>query len=265
MLDREREISEFYSRLDDIARRADSGELGISQFLTEAEAARADRYLKRCGASFALFGGYADAERKRLYILPDYVEYAEGDEIERVLCDYGFSAQIKALLATGSGYATLTHRDFLGSLLALGLERSVIGDILLLDGGERAVIFCDERISGFICEELSKVARDKVRVSEIELGSVTLPERRFADISHPVSSMRLDCVVSALCNLSRERVSEMIEAGLVTLDFEIEPKPDRKVSPQSVISVRGFGKYRLICADGLTKKGKIRLQAQKYL
>lgn len=261
MVSREKEIAELYARLDDICEVAARGEIGVSQFMTEAECARSEAYLRRRGASFFFFGGYSFAERKRLYILPDYIE---GTDID-VLCGYGYSSQIKALAVCGSGYSRLTHRDFLGSLLSLGLERSVIGDIVVESDAKAAVVFCDERIAPFICSSLERVGGDKVRVKETEIDESKLPERRFLTINTTVSSTRLDAVVSALCNLSRERASELVVGGMVDLNFETEEKPDKKVTPPGVVSVRGFGKYRLLCADTRTKKGKYRLEAQKYL
>ena len=261
MVNKEKELCELYARLDDICETAAKGDMGVSQFLTEAECARAEAYLSRRGASFFSFGGYGTAERKRLYILPDYIEKIGID----TLCDYGYSSQIKTLSISGSGYAKLTHRDFLGSLLSLGIERSVIGDIVVETDAKAAVVFCDERIAPFICSSLERVGGDKVRVKETEIDESKLPERRFLSINTTVSSTRLDAVVSALCNLSRERASELVVSGMVDLNFETEEKPDKKVTPPGVVSVRGFGKYRLVSADTRTKKGKYRLEAQKYL
>lgn len=261
MVNKEKELCELYARLDDICEVAARGEIGVSPFLTEAECARSEAYLGRRGVSFFSFGGYSEAERKRLYILPDYIE---GDGIEALL-DYGYSSQIKTLLIRGSGYAKLSHRDFLGSLLSLGIERAVLGDIVILDDGQSAVTFCDERIAPFICSSLERVGGDKVRVSETEIDESELPKRSFAPMNVPISSTRLDCIVAALCDLSRERASELIIGGFVDLNFETEEKPDKKVTPPGVMSVRGFGKYRLVSADTRTKKGKYRLEAQKYL
>lgn len=262
MINKDKELRELYARLDDLRDLCERGEIGVSQFLTEAERARADAYLKRSGLNSFFFGGYSDAERTRLYVLPDYMEGVG------VIEDYGYSLQIKALCVRGSGYSKLTHRDFLGSLLSLGIERAVIGDIAVSEDGHSATVFCDERISPFICSSLERVGGDKVAIKELdirELDESKLPKRRFAPINTTVSSARLDCVVSALCNLSRERASELIAAGLVELDFEIEQRPDRKLTPPCVMSVRGFGKYRVLSVDTPTKKGRYRLEAKKYL
>jgi len=264
MTDRERELSELCARLDDIRARAVAGELGISRFLSEAEVKRAEIYLKNGSERFFFWGGYADAERKRAYILPEYMDISDG-AFERLLEEYGFEPQIQALLITGSGYERLSHRDFLGSLIGLGIERAALGDIIVLpDGDKSAVAFCDSRIASFICAELTKVSRDKVRVSVTEIKEDFIPERKFVDINEPISSTRLDCIVCALCSVSRERASELISAGLVEIDFETEEKPDRRIEMPCVATVRGFGKYKLLRADAKTRKGRLRLEAKKY-
>jgi RNA-binding protein YlmH len=80
-----------------------------------------------------------------------------------------------------------------------------------------------------------------------------------------VASSRLDCVVAAVCSLSRERARAVVESGLVELDFECEERADRAINPPCVISVRGFGRFKINSVSDKTKKGRYRLLAQKYL
>ena len=256
-------LSELFARLDDMVGKSERGELAVSSFLTPREQHYARKYLERMGAHLISFGGYADAERQRIYILPDYME---GVDSSADFEDYGFSCEIATLEINGSGYRNLTHRDYLGSLLGLGLERSVIGDIVVLDEkGRQAVVFCESRISRFIEEMLEKVANDKVKVRQIEISENFLPKRKFAPISDTIASSRLDCIVAALCSLSRAKAAETITGGLVELDFEREERPDRVVSAPAQISVRGFGKFRIHSTGEQTKKGRYRLSADKYI
>ena len=256
-------LSELFARLDDMVGKSERGELAVSSFLTPREQHYAQKYLERMGAHLISFGGYADAERQRIYILPDYME---GVDSSADFEDYGFSCEIATLEINGSGYRNLTHRDYLGSLLGLGLERSVIGDIVVLDEkGRQAVVFCESRISRFIEEMLEKVANDKVKVRQIEISENFLPKRKFAPISDTIASPRLDCIVAALCSLSRAKAAETITGGLVELDFEREERPDRVVSAPAQISVRGFGKFRIHSTGEQTKKGRYRLSADKYI
>lgn len=258
----------LYARLDDLCGRSLNGELGVSDFLSPADLHFASAYLGRRGASFCSYGGYPDAERRKIYILPDYMSGGmEADaDIERFLEEFGFSANITALRVTGSGYRKLSHRDFLGSVLGLGIERAVVGDILITDdGGREAVILCDGSIADFILSELTSVANDKVKTKKSEKGEWEAPERKMQPIHDTVVSGRLDAVVAALCNLSRDKARTAVESGLVEIDFESEERPDRTVNTPAVISVRGVGKFRVLSLCDKTKKGRYRLEAEKYV
>ena len=152
------EIRAFLSRLDDLLTVAERGELGASRFLTPAEHHIAEEYLRRRGAVFISFGGYPSAERRRVYILPDYMDGLSNNDseidFEEKISEYGYSANITLLKIRGSGYRTLGHRDYLGSVLGLGVERDVIGDILLLEGeSQEAALFCDSAIAQYFLSE----------------------------------------------------------------------------------------------------------------
>ena len=152
----------------------------------------------------------------------------------------------------------------MGSLLALGIERDVIGDIVML-GESEALVICEARISGFLINEWREVGHDRIKCSQTELDEDFVPERRFAPINDTVASARLDCVVAALCDLARERARECVTSELCELDYECESRPDREVVPPCLISIRGYGKFRVISIEGQTKKGRLRLSAQKFL
>lgn len=259
----EREKAELYARLDDLCDSAISGELALSGFLTPRDAHYASAYLMRKGASFLLLGGYDGAERVRVAILPDYMEPNIG---AAGLADYGYTDTVAAVKISASGYRKLSHRDYMGSVLGLGVERSVVGDILVLgESGETAYIFCDAAMVRFFEAELTKVASDKVRTAAVALSDVSIPERRFESVNDTVASARLDCVVAALCNFAREKAKEAVLAGLVEVDYESEERPDRILTAPCLVTVRGHGKYRVLSVSDVTRKGRHRLVAEKYL
>ncbi|MBO5937870.1 MAG: hypothetical protein J6Q82_00015 [Clostridia bacterium] len=263
---RKEEFGLLYARLDDLAARSARGEVAISPFFSPREQYFAEHHLARRGVSLVSFGGVRGAERKRIYLLPDYME-ADGDDLPEVLASYGFSSEISALLVKGSGYRTLTHRDFLGSLLGLGLERTVIGDILPYgENGSSAVVLCESGILPFLEAHLERVGNDKVRLSVVgeETLSALSAVPRTSPISDTVASARLDCVVASLCRLSREKARECVLAELVELNFECEDRPDRTVEAPAILSVRGVGRFRVLSLSDLTKKGRLRLLAEKY-
>ena len=251
----------LFSRLDDFKECAVSGNVGISAFFSPREELAAIDYLNRSKTPFIAFGGYADAERKRIYVLPDFIEDAESIDS---IYDFGFSSEIECLKISGSGFETLSHRAVMGSLLGLGVERDVIGDIIMLNENS-AVFFCDARLTSFFEENLERVGRDKIKICRIEFNEELLPERKVLKINDTVASARLDCVVAALCSLSRERAKEKILSALVELNYECEERVDREVSVPSVVTVRGVGKFRVLSLSDKTKKGRFRLVAEKLL
>ena len=257
------ELDALYARLGDLCHVAERGEMAIGSFLSPRELYFASKHLRHLGIHAWAYGGYDTAERCRLYFLPEYMETASSaEELEA----YGYSAEISTLEIRGSGYRKLTHRDFLGALLGLGLERSVVGDICLIDeDGTRAYVWLDRSMEAFVCGELTKVANDTVKVKRIELPSDFAPIRRMAPLHDTVASPRLDAVVASLCSLSREQARVTVQSGLVELNYETEERGDCMVCAPALISVRGIGKFRVLAVSDLTKKGRIRLEAEKYL
>jgi RNA-binding protein YlmH len=191
---------------------------------------------------------------------------AEASDIENRFAEFGYSSNISALRIKGSGYRKLTHRDFLGSVLGLGLERSVVGDIFVMgDGESEAIMLCDSAIADFLLNELSHIENDKVRVSSVRHGEWEAPKRRMREIHDTVASPRLDAVVAALCNLSREKASQAVLGGLVEVDYESETRSDRTLTAPCLISVRGYGKFRINSVSEQTRRGRLRLDADKYV
>ena len=235
--------------------------MASSAFLSPRELHFASVYLRRSGMGFVSFGGYDGAERQRIYVLPEYME-----SVEDVygLEAFGVLHEISAVKVIPSGYRKLIHRDFLGSVLGLGIERSVIGDILV-DDDSTAVIFCDSIMGDFLVSSLCKVANDKVSASLVALDGIQPTERRFAQINDTVASPRIDCIVGALCSISRERAKETVVAGLVEINFEPEERPDRIVEAPALVSVRGYRRHRVVAVSDVTKKGRYRLTAEKFL
>lgn len=256
-----KEFDGLFARLDDLKKRAVRGEMGISAFFSPRELHYAQAYLRRTGMLFILYGGYGEAERKRVYLLPEYME-AVSDASG--LAVYGCECEIRAVKIRGSGFVKLSHRDFMGALLCLGLDRGVIGDIITLDE-HSAIAFCEEKIAEFIVSELKNVGRDRVNCSIVDISSDFCYERSFTTLGDTVASARLDCVVASLCKLSREKAQECVAAGKAELDYERCDRPDREVTEGSILSVRGYGKFRIRSIGEQTRKGRYRLVADKFL
>jgi RNA-binding protein YlmH len=258
----------FEAKVIELIERAEQYKSGYSAFFTPKEQIIAKGILTRrkgdCVCFF--FGGYDGSERNRLFALPEYMGDLEKYDFSNITENYGetvFDA-VSAVKISGSGYRKLTHRDYLGSLLGLGIERGVIGDIALLDDFS-AVVFCDRRIAEFILLELKKVASDTVKTARFEVSSDFSNTPEFQLLSDTVASARFDCVVSALTGLSREKAQSVIRIGDAELNYFKEDRADRTVDEGSVISVRGYGKFVVVGLSEHTKKGRLRLQANKYI
>ena len=266
------------SRLDDLCDRGARGEAAVSPYLTprEAKYARIHLSARMRNGTAVLWGGYPEAERVRVFILPDYTEGLVNPEAlaahpVAALSEAGLDDLADTLrdavcpfFVKGSGFRDLTHRDYLGSVLGLGLERDAVGDILIPDA-HNAILLTDTRVGDFLKVSLEKVATDTVKVSSVPEGTSLAGTRRLRPISDTVASQRLDCVVAALCNLSREKAQMSVRSGIVELDYEAVEDCSATVDAPAVISVRGYGKFAVHAFDGTTKKGRIRLAAGKYI
>ncbi len=171
---------------------------------------------------------------------------------------------IKCLKISGSGFASLAHRDFMGGLLSLGIERSLIGDIAVISENE-AIVFVHKKIAPFICEELTKIGRDRVKTEVVEVPFEYVIPRKFEEIPITVSSLRIDSTVKALIGKSREAAADMVRAGLVELSYTTVCDVSASVHTGDILTVRGYGKYVVGESVGQTKSGRIRIICRKYI
>lgn len=268
----EEELKRLFARCDELLARAEGGVYAATEFLTPAEAYRLMRYAERRGAAdrVLLWGGAENTERTVFCALPDYfLPYVEMNAEETRAYVLGVAEEelartVSAVLVTGSAYRALTHRDYLGSVLALGVRRSVVGDIVLLDES-RAVMFVLDRMRGFLCENLQRIGSDKVTVTPYTVPTDFKVERKFEPITDSIASPRLDCVVGGLLNLSRERAQEEILAGRVELNYDPVTKHDCILHNGDLLSVRGYGKFIVDSVSETTRKGRVRLLARRYI
>ena len=262
----------FEARLEDAIRKSNSGSVAHIPFLTMPERRRAERILKAHGMheNYWFFGGHPTAERACLFLLPDYLAAMlpeDEAERERELPSYladEIAEAVVALLIKGSGFRNLSHRDYLGAILGLGIERDAIGDVAVQDE-HNAILFCPRTLGAFLIGELNKVGSDTVRCRECTLDESFTDGKKYRPISDTVASARLDCVVAALCNLSREAAQSAVKSGLVEVDFEPAERVDTVLEPPITVSVRGHGRFILRSFDGETKKGRLRLRADQLI
>ena len=256
------------AHVQELSERARGGVFTHTDFLTPREGKHAMAMLREQGQyrRARLYGGYACAERACLLLFPDYVTEAfedEPDDVAGMLSYVGESDPVCALRIRASGYRKLTHRDYLGSLLSLGLERSVLGDLAVDETG--ATLLCLARMQPFLLSHLERIGADAVQIEPTVLPPDFDGGRHYLPVRDTVASARLDCVVAALAGLSREAAQTAVRSGEVELDYECEMRVDRTVEAPSVISVRGVGKFALREIGELTRKGRMRLLADRYV
>ena len=146
------------------------------------------------------------------------------------------------------------------------VERSVIGDIAVLDDST-AVLFAKTGMAEYLMTSLERIGSAKVRITPLtdEEAMQTPDTRRWETFSDTVASLRLDGVVAAAANLSRDKAKQTVTAGFVDVDFRPCTAPDTELVPGTYLSIRGFGRYLLSDVDGLSKKGRIRIRIKKLV
>ena len=200
------------------------------------------------------FGGFGDAERKMLIFLPEYLE-------EDAL--YGEDSPVACLQASFYEGDTPTHRDFLGALMGAGIARETVGDICV--GKGYCDFFVTSEIAPYIEQNFLSAGRTKVRIQQIPLSEVSIPQPETKEIRDTVSSLRLDSVISSGFRIGRNAAAGYISAGKVAIDGLPCEKPDKVVTEGVKVSVRGLGKIQLVNVGGQTKKGRISITINRYI
>ncbi|MBQ2545960.1 MAG: hypothetical protein II557_06690 [Clostridia bacterium] len=263
--------------------RASAYEIAATDFCSPAEKREIYNELNaRIGSGMSrcfFWGGCRGAERGVTVFLPEWylpadapahhmpLDEARTDAFAAFLCenpDVLAEIPVTALSVKGSGFRELGHRDFMGGILSLGVDRSVIGDIAVLSPSE-ALVFAHKKIAPYLVSELTRIGRDAVRVEEARIAPDFVLPRRFEEIPVVVSSPRLDGVVKALCGKSREAAAEMVREGLCEVNYAVCTDVSKELSAGDVLSVRGVGKFVVGEVTGSTKSGRLRMACRKYV
>lgn len=237
----------------DLCRKSEkTGRWQYSGFLSLAEQDEFLRSRKAAGFVFRLDGGYENAERRIL---------AAGDEEE--MGPPKLPVSVIAVRPKSDRYAEeLSHRDYLGAILSLGIERSLIGDILVRD--KRAWFFCLAPAAGMLASSLEQVRRTAV-VAEITAADVPELQPRYAPMRLNVASERLDAVIAAFAGLSRGQADRLFAAGKVFVNGRMAEDRSRTLKEGDVLSVRGTGKAVYDGIEYETKKSRYMVRLRKLV
>ena len=206
------------------------------------------------------YGGYGDSERQLALFVPKFYDandifvFLSANEDDNPIC----IVRLKK-----DKFTALSHRDYLGAIMGLGIKREMIGDIKVTDEG--ADVFCLKSAANYICENLKKSGRGSVTGEILPVSSFDRAEDKFEICFTTVASLRLDGVISAFFNLSRSTAAEIVNKGLVYVNSSQCLKADYALKEGDKIVLRGKGKTVLTEIKGTSKKGKLKIEYKKYI
>ncbi|WP_025693104.1 YlmH family RNA-binding protein [Paenibacillus zanthoxyli] len=198
-------------------------------------------------------GGHEEAERRRALIAPDY----------RDLEDEDIALKVLSITPAEQKLSELEHGDYMGSLLGLGVKRSKIGDIHVLENGCHAVVTSD--IADYLALNMSSVGRAPVSVEVLPVSELRRSEVRLEPMEITVSSLRLDGIAADVCRLSRSKILVPVKAGRVRVNWKVEEDPSFHLKESDVVSIQGFGRFKVLEIGGLTKRGRYRVRVGKFV
>lgn len=241
---------------DKITQSRDGWYVTATGFLDSHEQALAKKAaMHAAGVRTLMYGGYDDAERRMLVCIPADLPISDKEATE------GLAMVLRVTKPAMS--SALSHRDYLGSILGLGIERRLTGDILVRDDG--ADIFIAPEIADFLLREYHQAGRAAVKTGVVAAGDVIIPEMRCEIIKDTVSSVRLDSVVSSAFRISRNTAAEAVRSGLVSVDHAECLKVDAKVEEGSVLVLKGKGKAILEEIGNESKKNRTWIRIKRFV
>lgn len=238
----------FLNKMRDVSRLCDKYRTArFSGFLDGRE----QELLRNNGISGTLFGGYEGAERCMLGVFPDWQE-ADFSEYP-----------IDLIKFTPKFESNLSHRQYLGTILSLGIERDKVGDILTEQNA--SYVFLSSDISEFVKSNVKKVGSCGVFAEFADIKTSVLPKKKFEIISCIVASMRLDAVLSGILNKSRNDAKNLILWGKVSVNHFETLKTDFSITEGDLLSVRGFGRFEISEIGNKTRSDKVHISFKKYI
>ncbi len=234
------------AHFSDLCRAARRGPARYTRFLEPPLASEAVRAAREEDVEVAFFGGHESAERM-------VAAFFEGERpdfwpIECLRVDWN------------AAYAKVAHRDLLGAVLGIGIERSLLGDIVV--GEDCAYLFVLESATPMVLTELTSAGRAKLTIRRAE--KTQMPTETGTPVRDTVSSMRLDAVSAAGFSLGRAEAQELIRRGLVKLNHLPEERTDARIGAGDLISIRGYGRLRVEEEQGQTKKGRLGVRMTRF-
>lgn len=250
----------FQKRLIDLSNRASQrGVIQYSDFMNLNELNIFHSTIQKFSfVDWKTFGGYEYAERQMVSFIPDAFSFrAEAD----IMSDFPIAC-IKIMPLNQKFADALSHRDYLGAILNLGIERCKFGDILL--DHQNAFLFCTLAMSEFLCRELTRIKHTSVQCM-VESYKEAAISPRLEIIKGTVASVRLDALLALAFKESRSSLTSLIEEGKVFVNGRLTTSNGYVVKEGDIISTRGYGRFRFKQILSQTKKGRNFIELEKYV
>lgn len=230
------------------------------------------------GVPYIVFGGREGSDRAIVFFLPSYMD---GEQLIRDELSGDGSISLVCARPVNPGFADpLTHRDYLGALMNLGIDRSMTGDILVNqhdpEDGQRpqetgrshprgmAYIFCAENVAELIASELTRVKHTTVSCQILPPSACDL-EPDFRELTGTVASIRLDSIITMVWHLSRGKAQALIQGEKVTVNGRLITSSSFEPGENDRVSVRGLGKFIYLGDEGSTRKGRLRAKVHLFV
>lgn len=237
---------EFVSRILDLEEKAKRYRKVIfTPFLSVKEQEIVHQIVRTCYVYTE--GGYPQSEMNRMA----FSIYEENIEFPIVCLSDKFDSK----------YHRITHRDVLGAIMNLGIDRNVIGDIIVTEN--RIIIFVEEEMKEYLISNLTQIKRCSIVLHVYENDVEKTSNIQYRE--RIVSSLRADAIVATICNLSRDKAKNLIRGGKVKVNQVVLEDYDYLCNNNSTISIRGYGRFILNDLQKKTKKDRMLIQIGKYI
>lgn len=255
-------IAKVLDKIDETKRK---NKITNTDFLDGYQVKICEESLKRIGfENYMLFGGYDEAERKILIFYPEKLrDILNLEEFwkNKSIADKLAVIRIRLPNELKGEY---THKNYLGMLMKLGIERSKIGDILVQDIGADIIILPE--ISKFLINNLNQLTRlRKANLEQIEIQDIEVIENKKKEYNIIISALRLDNVIAELARTSRVKAKEIIMQERVFINFKNETKQTKLINEGDIITIRGKGRFKIKEILGNTQRGRYIVKIEKYV
>ncbi|CAL27714.1 putative RNA-binding protein [Staphylococcus carnosus subsp. carnosus TM300] len=190
-------------------------------------------------------GGNSDSERKRAMISPEYFS-PKDEDFELVLLELEYPEK----------FATIDHRNVLGTLMSLSIERDQLGDIVV---GDKIQFILTKNIESYIMLELKRIKNVPVKLHEVPMQDMIQSKENWTTHQATVSALRLDVVLKEMIRKSRSIAKQYIEKKLIKVNHTIIERPDFQLESGDLLSIQGHGRARMTEIGPKTKKDKLRI------